>query len=388
MKKSCGFFTNIAPLYSRPLWLKLSNSSNVEYVFYSSRKGYSGIKTIDISESKYIKNDAQFNWLFLKNIYIRNILFYQIGAAYKCLTTNYCAYIFNAEAQCISNWFAAIICRLRKKPVMFWGHGLHGNEKRMKKSVQLFFYRLADYHLIYGNRSRLLMIKSGFNPEILYTVYNSLDFEAHIELYASRNLNDLEKFKKNLFPESSINPVVIFIGRLTKEKKIHYLLQAINLCKSRDIRINCLIVGGGTESDSLKKLSLSLGLEKSVCFFGPSYDEKINAQMIMIADCCVSPGNVGLTAIHSMSLGTPVITHGNLSNQGPEAEAIIEKKTGLLFDENNVQSLSATIENLIFNIKKSSMEANCIEHIKEFWNPINQASIFDIVVRKAIVEKC
>ena len=388
MKISCGFFTNIAPLYSRPLWLKLSASSNVEYVFYSSRKGYSGIKTIDISESKSINRDAQFNWLFLKNIYIRDILFYQIGAAYKCLTTDFSAYIFNAEAQCISNWFAAIICRLRKKPVLFWGHGLHGSEKWMKKTVRLFFYRLADYHLIYGNRSRLLMKESGFNPEKLFTVYNSLDFEAHTELYASQNLNDLEKFKKSLFPESSINPVVIFIGRLTKEKKINYLLQAIALCKSRDIDINCLIVGGGSESDSLRKLSLSLGLEKSVCFFGPSYDEKINAQMIMIADCCVSPGNVGLTAIHSMSLGTPVITHNNLSNQGPEAEAIIEKKTGLLFDENNVRSLSDTIENLIFNLKKSSMETNCVEQIKEFWNPINQASIFDIAVRKAIAEKC
>jgi glycosyltransferase involved in cell wall biosynthesis len=387
MKKNCGFFTNIAPFYSRPLWVKLSSSSIVEYVFYSSRKGYSGIKTIDISESKSIENDAHFNWLFLKNIYIRNILFYQIGAAFKCITTDYSAYIFNAEAQCISNWLGAVICRLRRKPVLFWGHGLHGDEKWIKKTIQLSFYRLADYHLIYSNRSRLLMIESGFNPEKLFTVYNSLDFETHFEFYSTRNLYDLEKFKKSLFPASPKYPVVIFIGRLTKEKKVDYLLKAIDFCKRKNILINCLIVGAGRESDSLKKLSLSLGLEKLVCFFGSSYDEKINAQMIMMADCCVSPGNVGLTAIHSMSLGTPVITHGNMSNQGPEAEAIIEKKTGLFFEENNISSLSDTIENLIFNLKKSSMEANCLEQIKEFWNPVNQSSIFDIAVRKAMAEK-
>ena len=36
----------------------------------------------------------------------------------------------------------------------------------------------------------------------------------------------------------------------------------------------------------------------------------------------VSPGNVGLTAIHSLSYGTPVLTHNNFNNQMPEVESI------------------------------------------------------------------
>ncbi len=386
MRKSCGFITNIAPLYVKPLWLKLTESLNVDYVFFSSRMGFADIKTIDINESKSINSNAIFTWFFIRNIYLKQILFYQIGATYRCMKTDYDAYIINGEAQCISNWFSAIICRIRNKPVLFWGHGIKGNENRIKKAVRILFYKLADYHLIYGNRSRVLMIKSGFDPDRIYTVYNSLDFELHRELYASRNLNDQKNTIKELFPNNSMRPIVIFIGRLTRQKKISYLLEAISLCKNKGIIINCLIIGGGSDSEYLIELSNSLDINELVCFFGPCYDERINAKMIMMADCCVSPGNVGLTAIHSLSLGTPVITHDNLNNQGPEVEAIIENETGLFFEENNVNSLSVAIENLIFNLRKSSMESHCLKQISEYWNQVKQAAVFDEVVIKAINE--
>ena len=79
MKKRCAIFTNIAPLYSRALWYELTSSKDVEYTFYSSREGFSGIKTINIDESKTINEEGNLNWLFLKNIFIGNILIYQSG---------------------------------------------------------------------------------------------------------------------------------------------------------------------------------------------------------------------------------------------------------------------------------------------------------------------
>ena len=387
MKNSCGLFTNIAPLYSKPLWLKLSSSVNVVYYFFTSPTGFSGIRVINVKESILLNNKTGFNWYFLKNLYIGNILVYQLGAAYKCLKTDFDAYIFNGEVQCLSNWIASLICRFKRKPVLFWGHGFYGNESWIKGYIRKLFYRLADYHLIYGKRSAELMVGSGFSPDKIYTVYNSLDFELHKKLYVSRDINILEKTKIELFPRNSDLPVAIFIGRLTREKKIPYLLKAIHMCKSRGHSINCLIVGGGIDSDSLKILSKSLDIEELVFFFGPSYEEEINANLIMISDCCVSPGNIGLTAIHSMSLGTPVITHGNLANQGPEAEAIIENKTGIFFEENNILSLSLSIEHMIYNLKKSSMESYCIEQIEKFWNPNKQASVFNEAVLKAINSK-
>lgn len=53
-----------------------------------------------------------------------------------------------------------------------------------------------------------------------------------------------------------------------------------------------------------------------------------NAEFIYNADLCVSPGNVGLTAMHSLVFGCPVITHNCFEWQMPEFEAIQPGITG------------------------------------------------------------
>ena len=113
MKKSCGIFTNIAPIYSRPLWYELTSSKEVDYSFYSSRSGFAGIKTIDINESEFINPDGIFKWQFLKNIYFRKILLFQCGIISKCISTGFDAYIFNGEMQCLSTWIASLISLIR-----------------------------------------------------------------------------------------------------------------------------------------------------------------------------------------------------------------------------------------------------------------------------------
>jgi glycosyltransferase involved in cell wall biosynthesis len=380
MKKRCAVFTNIAPLYSRSLWYELSSSDKIEYSFYSSRNGFSGIRTININESKAVSENGNLNWHFLRNIFIGNIVIFQSGIISECIRTDFDAYILYGEMYTISNWISALICKIRRKPLLFWGHGLYGNEKNIKKFVRLLYYKIADYHLVYSNRSRELMISSGFSADNVFTVYNSLDFNTHSKQYEAKSLSQLEKLKASLFPVNSKLPVIIFIGRLTKEKKITYLIEAIKLCKNKGNIYNCLIIGGGDELVNLQHLTDSLGIRDLVCFFGPSYDEDLNSKFIMLSDCCVSPGNVGLTAIHSLSLGTPVITHGNYLNQGPEVESVVQDKTGMYFEENDVVSLSNVIDAMILNNKKLIMEYACIEQVKLYWNPKKQALVFDEAV--------
>ena len=377
MKYQAAIFTNIAPHYSRSLWYRLSSSDKVDYSFYSSAKGFCGIKTLDIQESATINPDGLLRWYFLKNVLIGPRLIFQSGIISKCIFTNYDVYVLLGEMSSISSWIAAIICRLRKKPLIFWGHGLYGNENAVKKFFRLTYYRLPDLHFVYGNRARELMINSGFIPEKIITVYNSLDFKMHMELYDKRDARILYGIKKDLFPLASDSPVILFIGRLTRQKKIHQLIHAIHLCFKKGNTYNCLIVGDGTESGNLKELVSLLGLEKQVVFYGASYCEEKNAEFIMLSDCTVSPGNVGLTAMHSLSFGTPVITHKNFCNQGPEVEAVIQNRTGLYFEEDNVECLSDAIDDMIINRKKLFMERFCIEEIRQKWNPDCQAGIFD-----------
>ena len=86
------------------------------------------------------------------------------------------------------------------------------------------------------------------------------------------------------------------------------------------------------------------------------------AYFIFHASLCVSPGNVGLAAIHSLSFGTPVCTHSNLLNQMPEIEAVEEGVTGCYFDENNLDNLIEVINNWLNKKIKRERRRSFIHH--------------------------
>ncbi len=113
-----------------------------------------------------------------------------------------------------------------------------------------------------------------------------------------------------------------------------------------------------------------LGLGKSVWFYGACYDEKQIAEFLYNADLCVSPGNVGLTAMHAMMFGCPVISHDNFPMQMPEFEAIEVGNTGAFFKENDVDNLAETINNWIKTCSdRESVRKSCFKVIDEKYNP-------------------
>ncbi|MDQ2862797.1 MAG: glycosyltransferase, partial [Bacteroidota bacterium] len=90
----------------------------------------------------------------------------------------------------------------------------------------------------------------------------------------------------------------------------------------------------------------------------------------------------GLTAIHCMVFGLPVITHNNFSNQGPEFEAIEPGKTGDFFIENSEEDLYKKIE---FWIKinsedRNNVRENCYQKIREKYNPHQQIEILKNII--------
>jgi glycosyltransferase involved in cell wall biosynthesis len=79
--------------------------------------------------------------------------------------------------------------------------------------------------------------------------------------------------------------------------------------RSRGFFCNAVLIGDGEDRLRLEGIVKERGVNKQVWFYGACYDEKQNAELIYNADMCVVPGDVGLTAIHSMMFGTPVISH-------------------------------------------------------------------------------
>ena len=122
------------------------------------------------------------------------------------------------------------------------------------------------------------------------------------------------------------------------------IIDSMKMLKDAGRPVNAVFIGKDVEEVHLERYAEQCGLQANVWMYGPCYDDAIIGQMFFDAAVCVSPGNVGLTAIHSLSFGCPVITHNNFSCQNPEFEAIAPGVTGDFFEKDNLQSMTDSIK--------------------------------------------
>jgi len=372
LKKKIYNFTNIPSHYRSLLWEKLLDSISFDFHFFFGKKNKLNIKEIDFKSKNFQKYKHKLH--LIENYWFRNrILVWQKGVIKTCLTHNFDTAIFLGEVQIVSNWIAMLICRIRRIQVVYWTHGIYGNESFFKKKLRVLFYKTANKLLLYEKRAKKLLIQEGLEESNLKVIYNSLDYDIHKKLRLS---NDVIKKKNLTFFKDSERPYLIFVGRLTSTKRIDMLIKAVEKLNDMQLKVNLLLIGDGAEKQNLENLTIELNIHDSVHFYGACYDESYLGYFIYHASLCVSPGNVGLTAIHSLSFGTPVCTHSNLFNQMPEVEAIKEGMTGCYFEENNLDNLIEVIKNWMNKkIKRENIRKQCYKVVDDYYNPYYQSQI-------------
>ena len=370
--KKVLFFTNIFPHYRFAIWKKLINSNKFILDIYFSPSNPLGIPTPDLKNFFDDHEKAKFH--FVKNYWLRNkILIWQSEVLRLTAFSKFDCIMILGEMNIISSWIVCLIAKIREKKIYMWSHGLYGNESFIKKHIRLNFLKLADVIFLYENRAKKLLVKNGFDESTLDVVYNSLDFEIHQKHYHKLKKENNTKVKK-LFKDESL-PIILFIGRVTEKKKIDLLINAIEKLNQTKISYNLLVVGDGENLESYKDLGKKNIDNGWLNFYGRAYDIEETGKLIYNSDLCVSPGNIGLTAIHCLSYGTPVASHSNYNNQMPEVEAIIDGENGFLFKENDHVDLASKI-NEWFSKKREFNRDEIRKIVVEKYNPDNQLDIF------------
>lgn len=113
------------------------------------------------------------------------------------------------------------------------------------------------------------------------------------------------------YPIPKENKVLLFVGRLTKEKNLSFLINAFHLVKQRLPQTTLVITAQGPLENELKKQAVSLGMEldRDVVFTGAvSYDSL--ADVYHSADLFVFSSMTetqGLVLIEAMAAGLPVV---------------------------------------------------------------------------------
>lgn len=350
-----------APAYREAIYKKIENTFNVEWFFCDNAIG--PVKLMDYKALESPINE-------IHEVIIRGNYRY-IRKFNPKIFENFDAIIFLGDIRNLSYWKLLFYKKwsANRPKMITWTHGWYGRESFIQRFIKRIFLRKADAILLYGEYAKGLMEANQFPSSKLFVIANSLDYDKQLVLRRQMESSPIYKdhFKND-------NPNVIFIGRQTFEKKLDMLLNAVKSLQDNGLNINAVFVGSGEAENTLKELAKSLGIEQKVWFYGACYQEDINAQLIYNSDLCISPGNVGLTAIHSLMFGCPVITHNDYSHQGPEFEAIKVGQTGDFFEKDSIESLTKTIRNWFLenNIDREWIRQQCYKEIDTRWNPYFQ----------------
>jgi glycosyltransferase involved in cell wall biosynthesis len=147
--------------------------------------------------------------------------------------------------------------------------------------------------------------------------------------------------------------------------------------------VHVALVGEGEERDNLARLAAQLNIADLVHFLGESYDERYLGQVMGASDLAVIPSGAGLSVMHALVFGTPVLLHDRVEHHFPEWEAVIEGKTGFFYRYGDVNDLAAKIEQAIFPVPaKNAMADACKTVINEKYNPHRQVETFVQAVRE------
>jgi glycosyltransferase involved in cell wall biosynthesis len=245
-------------------------------------------------------------------------------------------------------------------------------------------FKLAAGQMLYGDYAKKLLVERGFATDMLYVVYNSLNYDQQASVARDISTHDANDFRRSLGLQEG-DRLVAFTGRLQSSKRLDLLFQAIAAIAQRGRQVYVALIGEGPEKESLQALAQRLGVDRLVQFLGANYDEKFLGLTLSASDLCIVPSGAGLSVIHAMAYGTPVIIDDKLERHGPEWEAVEDGITGFFYKYGNAQDLCLKIEQALFPVpRKPKMSEACKSNIRKRYNPNRQEEVIVNLVRDVL----
>lgn len=366
--------------YRKPIFDTLCASETIDYyVVADVTSNIASLKVLNKSIGSSGPNISR-KWLQVKNIWITKNILWQTGLVRLALNSHYDHLIFLGNMYFISTWVAVILARLNGKKVYFWTHGVRNSKTNLKEKIRFNFYRLADGVFLYGNTAKKILSDRGLSASKLHVIYNSLDFDEQTGYLLDISPDEKIKKRQDLGIKSN-DKIIVTSGRLTQSKKIELLIQALSKINLSSIENHKLIIiGDGPDKASIETESTRLQVVDDVIFYGECYNEKDISLLISMSDVFVVPGDIGLSAIHSLTYGTPVVTHDHFITHKPEYEAIKDGVNGSFYKLNDVDDM---VKKILFWSMKNNNDVfdQCRSVISKFYNADYQKRIIDQVIQ-------
>lgn len=243
------------------------------------------------------------------------------------------ANIISVLARKISGWNGKIVLTEHSNPQITLPHKKF---QKLKKWFIKIIYSSSDFTVTVSKGMKKSMENYlGLNGDKIKVIYNSIDINSIKKM--TKEIPSHSWFKEKKFP------ILISIGRLTKQKAYIDLLRAFTTVK-KNILCKLIIIGVGEDLENLRNLSKRLEISEDVDFIG---FQKNPFAFISYSDVFILSSHwetFGIVLIEAMACGIPVIS--TRCPYGPE-EIIIDRVNGLLVPVGNIKIMSEAISRLL-----------------------------------------
>lgn len=229
--------------------------------------------------------------------------------------------------------------------------------------AQNFNLKRADALIIAPKEGRNIWEDRGFSRKIYHVPLG-------VDTKVFHPLDESELSPSNPFPTPN-NDIfnVGYIGRLTEEKGVNILVEAIHLLKNNRNRIALFLVGSGSLRKELEKRVCMLGLSQDVKFINPLEQHELPV-FLHHMDALVLPSitttrwkeQFGRVLVEAMACKVPVV--GSSSGEIPN----VVGDAGLIFEEGNAKALSESLDMLMRDeTQREQMVLKGLNRVKEMY---------------------
>lgn len=365
----CCIF-NYPAHYRLPIYTKIAEEMNADFYFGANLKGGESLEKLDAGALPGYRGE--------KKVHFTGSFRWTGGWLKLAFCRKYDTFLITQDLYAVNQWLFAAACRMLGKRIFVWGHGIRKRPplqdgSRTTRILRTWYDRFVCGYFLYSEWSRENMWLNGFDAGKLHVIYNSLDY--------SRSASMRKTIPANPYPQHFGNdfPVIAFVGRLTGNKRLEDIIRVHDILRDSGIETNVVFVGDGPQMRSLKEIA-----DGNVWFAEAEYDEDRLHEYLYHAALCLSPGNVGLTAVNCLSHGLPVITHDDFSMQMPEFEAITPGVTGDFHKAGDLADMVAKTKEWLRKLSvpeaREAVRAECYKVIDEKYNPYCQVRILKNVM--------
>lgn len=230
------------------------------------------------------------------------------------------------------------ICRI---PHMSTCHGFIQNDTKLKLynwlDASLLKYSNKIISVADGIKDRLMI--SGVKEDNIVTIKNAVTFP-------KLTVEEIKQKRISVRQRYNINREEVFIGyigRLSEEKGIRYLLKAGSILRRQALSIKIVLIGEGPERERLEELSCKEGLTQQVIFAGFQKDA---VSLLPALDIFVLPSlteGTPMAILEAMSYGLPIVA----SRVGDLPKIISHEEDGILIDPGDSQGIGEGILQIV-----------------------------------------